>query len=65
LYQAVQQHIAFTLLSAFLMQNLATTPKFKLRKTIVTRFTKPATSGAFLSTTIMNTSSRSALHQPA
>jgi hypothetical protein len=65
LYQAVQQHIALTLLSAFSMKNLATAPKFQLRKTIVTRFSKPATAGAFMSTTILNTSSRSATHQLA
>jgi len=47
------------------MQNLAAPAKFKLRKTIVTRFTKPATSPAFMSTSILNTSSRSAAHQPA
>lgn len=46
------------------MKNLATTSKFKLHKTIVTRFTKPATGGAFLSSSILNTSSRGAAHLP-
>jgi hypothetical protein len=65
LYQAVQQRIAITLLSAFSMKNPVATPKFQLRKTIVTRFSKPATAGAFMSSSILNTSSRSATHQPA
>lgn len=40
------------------MKNLAATPKFKLTKTIVTRFSKPGKAGAPLSSSILNTSSR-------
>lgn len=40
------------------MKNLNTTAKFKLTKTIVTRFTKPGASqeAGFMSTTIVRTS---------
>lgn len=40
------------------MKNLNATPKFKLNKTIVTRFTKPGATreAAFMSTTIVKTS---------
>ena len=41
------------------MKNFDSTPKLKLRKTIVTRFTKPSGTQAFISSSILNTTSRS------
>jgi len=40
------------------MKNAYATPKLKLHKTIVTRFTKSGNTSAFASTSILNTSSR-------